>query len=384
MRRVEIIMSLFLMMGLLGCVEKEDKTNVITVDVTTTYPKKELVLQDLMDVEYIPLETNDEFITQGSVMAIGEKYILVKNWSHDGNIFVFDRKTGKGIRKINRKGQGDGEYSFINGIILDEDNNEMFVNCASTKKIYVYDLSGNFKRDFKHVEGGEYLEVFNYDKNNLICYDMSLYYKEGQPREENRSYHLIISKQDGSVTQKIYIPFDVIKTPVVQKGGATSIRSIIPYRKEWLLVETSSDTVYNYVPEKNQLNPFLIKSPTRDLEILLTMGVVTDRYCFMHTVKKDFDFTTGRGFLITDLMYDKQENAVFEANVLNGDFVEKQNVDMLSDPMNGDEIVAIQPLAANKIVDAYKNDGLKGKLKEIAAGLDEESNPVIMLVKNRE
>lgn len=386
MRRVEIIMSLFLMMGLLGCVEKEEKTNVITVDVTTTYPKKELVLQDLMDVEYIPLETNDEFITQGSVMAIGEKYILVKNWSHDGNIFVFDRKTGKGIRKINRKGQGDGEYSFINGIILDEDNNEMFVNCASTKKIYVYDLSGNFKRDFKHVEGGEYLEVFNYDKNNLICYDMSLYYKEGQPREENISYHLIISKQDGSVTQKIYIPFDVIKTPVVQKGGAvamTSIRSIIPYQKEWLLVETSSDTVYNYVPEKNQLNPFLIKSPTRDLEILLTMGVVTDRYCFMHTVKKDFDFTTGRGFLITDLMYDKQENAVFEANVLNGDFVEKQNVDMLSDPMNGDEIVAIQPLAANKIVDAYKNDGLKGKLKEIAAGLDEESNPVIMLVKNR-
>lgn len=387
MRRVEIIMSLFLIIGLLGCVEKEEKTNVITVDVTTTYPKKELVLQDLMDVEYIPLETNDEFITQGSVMAIGEKYILVKNWSHDGNIFVFDRKTGKGIRKINRKGQGDGEYSFINGIILDEDNNEMFVNCASTKKIYVYDLSGNFKRDFKHVEGGEYLEVFNYDKNNLICYDMSLYYKEGQPREENRSYHLIISKQDGSVTQKIYIPFDVIKTPVVQKGGAvamTSIRSIIPYQKEWLLVETSSDTVYNYVPEKNQLNPFLIKSPTRDLEILLTMGVVTDRYYFMHTVKKDFDFTTGRGFLITDLMYDKQENAVFEANVLNGDFVEKQNVDMLSDPMNGDEIVAIQPLAANKIVDAYKNDGLKGKLKEIAAGLDEESNPVIMLVKNRE
>ena len=380
-------MSLFLMIGLLGCVEKEEKTNVITVDVTTTYPKKELVLQDLMDVEYIPLETNDEFITQGSVMAIGEKYILVKNWSHDGNIFVFDRKTGKGIRKINRKGQGDGEYSFINGIILDEANNEMFVNCASTKKIYVYDLSGNFKRDFKHVEGGEYLEVFNYDKNNLICYDMSLYYKEGQPREENRSYHLIISKQDGSVTQKIYIPFDVIKTPVIQKGGAvamTSIRSIILYRKEWLLVETSSDTVYNYVPEKNQLNPFLIKSPTRDLEILLTMGVVTNRYYFMHTVKKDFDFTTGRGFLITDLMYDKQENAVFEANVLNGDFVEKQNVDMLSDPMNGDEIVAIQPLAANKIVDAYKNDGLKGKLKEIAAGLDEESNPVIMLVKNRE
>lgn len=31
-----------------------------------------------MDVEYIPLETNDEFITQGDVMAIDNKYIVVK------------------------------------------------------------------------------------------------------------------------------------------------------------------------------------------------------------------------------------------------------------------------------------------------------------------
>ena len=42
------------------------------------YPKKELVLQDFMDVEYIPLETNDEFITQGDVMAIDNKYIVVR------------------------------------------------------------------------------------------------------------------------------------------------------------------------------------------------------------------------------------------------------------------------------------------------------------------
>lgn len=56
-----------------------------------------------MDVEYIPLETTDEFITQGVVMAISDKYILTKNYVNDGYIYIFDRKTGKGIRKINRK-----------------------------------------------------------------------------------------------------------------------------------------------------------------------------------------------------------------------------------------------------------------------------------------
>lgn len=46
---------------LMGCgVDKSD--SLVTVDVTANYPKKELVLQDFMDVEYIPLETTDEFV----------------------------------------------------------------------------------------------------------------------------------------------------------------------------------------------------------------------------------------------------------------------------------------------------------------------------------
>ena len=92
-------------------------------------------------------KTTDEFITHGIVEAVGKEFLLVRN-RNDGNIFVFDRKTGKGLRKINRLGQGAEEYSGISGIILDEDNNELFV-VDYTKKILTYDLSGNFKRSFK-------------------------------------------------------------------------------------------------------------------------------------------------------------------------------------------------------------------------------------------
>ena len=89
-----------------GCGENSSTDGFITVDVTKgSYSKKELVLQDFMDVEYIPLETNDEFVNQGFVQAVGKEFILVKNYKDDGDIFVYDR-TGKAIRKINRKGQG--------------------------------------------------------------------------------------------------------------------------------------------------------------------------------------------------------------------------------------------------------------------------------------
>lgn len=59
---------------------------MVTVDIATEHSEKEVVLQDFMDVEYIPLETSDEFVTQGSVMDIGDKYLLVKNWANDGDI----------------------------------------------------------------------------------------------------------------------------------------------------------------------------------------------------------------------------------------------------------------------------------------------------------
>jgi len=365
-----------------GCKPSDKDNDLITVDLTTSYPEKELILQDFMDVEYIPLETNDEFITQGVITAIGDKYIIVKNWSNDGDIFLFDRKTGKGLRKINRKGQGAEEYEYLNETILDEDKNEIFVNSSAVKRIYVYDLYGNFKRSFEHTGGTEYLDVYNYDTDNLIRYDMSGYYKDGKDRED-KAYHAIISKQDGSITRNITIPFDVIRAPMVQKGdgsAVTSVRPIIPYHGNFLLVDTSSDTIYNYVSQENKLLPFLVKTPTVDPEIFITMGTLTDRFYFMRTIKKVFDFTTGHGFPITDLMYDRQENAVYTPTVLNGDYVKKQKVDMNSSPVNN-QIAAVQPIAAYQLVEAYENDQLKGKLNEIAAGLNEESNPVVMVMK---
>jgi hypothetical protein len=40
-------------------------------------------------------------------------------------------------------------------------------------------------------------------------------------------------------------------------------------------------------------------------------------------------------------------------------------------------------LEAYQLVESYKRGELKGKLKEIAATLNEESNPVIMLIKHK-
>ena len=154
MRKIFFILAIILIVTTESKGQGQTGDNVITVDVMKNYSsKKELIFQDFMDVEYIVLETNDDFVNQGFVMDIGEQIILVKNRINDGDIFVYDR-NGKALRKINNKGQKiSEEYTNIRTITLDEDNGEMFVNDTNTRKIYVYDLYGKFKRSFNHQEG---------------------------------------------------------------------------------------------------------------------------------------------------------------------------------------------------------------------------------------
>lgn len=337
-----------------------------------------------MDVEYVPLETMDNYLTQGDVQAIGNQYIVVKNWVNDGDIFLFDRKSGKAVKKMNRKGQGGEEYPYINNIILDEKRGELLVNSSVTNKIYVYDFDGNFLRSFPTPNEASFMELFDYDDENLIGYDTSSFVEEGKLPSKSY-YHVIFSKKDGSITRELPIPFEKVRALVVQDGEYTamaSMRAIAPLRQGWALIETSTDTIYRYSPAKDRLSPLILRTSTDLPETFLTLCAETKDYYFMQTTQKEFDFTTGKGFEITNLMYDKAAQKVFEPQIKNADYEEGEPVDLCSHPMNK-PIAAYQILQADQLVEAYREDELEGKLKEVAATLEEDSNPVVLILTEK-
>lgn len=161
--------------------------------------------------------------------------------------------------------------------------------------------------------------------------------------------------------------------------------TIIPYNEDWILLELSSDTVYSFSPECN-LHPFLVRTPPIQSmvpENFLILRLISDRYYFMETIKNVWDFSENEGFSRTFLMYDKQEKEFFKYNVYNGDYLIKKEVYMNTFRIVNNQNELCCPLEASELVDAYKKGLLKGKLKEIAATLNEESNPVIMLIKHK-
>ena len=380
-----ILIEIIILLVMTGCGGNTSTNSLVTVDVTkSSYsPKKELVLQDFMDVEYIPLETNDEFINQGNVQAVGKKYIIVANYRKDGDIFVYDRK-GKAIRKINRKGQGGEEYISFYNVILDEENEELFINDFWARKIKVYDLEGNFKRSFMQKQEGDtqfYTDMFNYDKDNLICYD-----------ECNADIpFLLVSKQDGSITREIKVPYKEKKLFIqllryeggTRAAGPGAYSRIIPYNNNWILSESSSDTIYTLMPDYS-LRPFIVRTPplhTMNPEFHVVLRLISDRYYFMESVKNVYDFRKQEGFPRTYFVYDTKENDFFSYITYNGDYTSKKELYMVMfTPINSKgELWAT--LDAFELCKDYEDGKLKGKLKEVASKLGEDDNRVIMLVK---
>ena len=357
------------------------KDTFITIDVSKKYPKKELILQDIFDVEYIALESTDEFICQGVVLAIGKEIILVKNRIPDGDIFLFDR-NGKGIRKINRKGQGPEEYVFYMRAFLDEYNGEIFID-EPTRKIIIYDLHGNFLRRIPKDDakwGNK--QIFNLEY--LICKDFS--YTDNNVTD-NQMFALI-SKQDGSIVKEFRVFFEKkviwgITNRSGNGGGAPRPLPIVSYRDSQLLMEPSSDTVYKVSPDYS-MTPFMSRVPpiqSMKPGIFLLPCLFTDRYYFMETVKMEYDFTREEGFPKVFLAYDRIENTLFEYTIVNDDFVKKTPVNLTWQETTNNEIAFCQKLEAHELIEAYEKGQLKGQLKEITAALDEDPNPVIMLVK---
>ena len=152
----------------------------------------------------------------------------------------------------------------------------------------------------------------------------------------------------------------------------------MPYFNDYVLTEYSADTLYSYSPD-HALKPFIARVPSiqsMNPEVFLIPSLLTDRYFFMEALEKTIEFSS------IDLLYDKQEKALFRYRAYNSDYVNKKEAFLKSKPLNG-KIPSCQFLEASDLIRDYKGGKLKGKLKEVAATLEEDDNPVIMLIKHR-
>ena len=368
---------------------KIDNKDLVVIDITKR-PEKQIALEDIADIEYIPLETSSNALVDWKPNVVSERYIIYYN--ANGQVHVFNRK-GKILYSFNRRGGSPEEYSHIYNIVLDEEKEELYIGDIYTRKIYVYSIDGKFKRSLNFPRKFWPECLMNYDKDYLFCYNSYFIDKTEKMTKETMSQedirerdnpYFFISKQTGEVTPLNYtIPNRMGNQGYTIKNGeiiSTQEMNIFPLAQntpDIIISEFADDTLYSL--KDGKLLPVMIKKPsthTMTPTILVGVDLFTDRYIFILAYNKKFDEDR---ISAISMVYDKKSNNFYRIGTLLP----------ISFPMKGRGNIlphntGIIAQTAEKLLKDYNDGKLEGELKEIASKLKEDDNPVLMLIKFKE
>lgn len=381
--------------ALVSCNEKKRKTSqaltdgLIEIDMYKEYPQKDIFIQDVADVEYIPLETRSDVLLDRIALnkiCMSDSLIITDN--SEGTVFIFNRQ-GKNISSFNHLGRSGEEYLIIHKMAVDFIRREIYVS-DNMQKICVYDFEGSFKRVLKLPSGYNFMfHLFNYDQESLlICCSSAIKLSKYLTKEIDKQPYLLISKEDGRITP-LGLTFQerVLSVMLAHEpdGGMIfyemPLASIMKNGHEFLIADYGIDTIYRL--EGTTLTPCFLKSPShtwkKEIPIMGWVTFKTDRYtffCFMDLLLN--------GQFSKQLVYDQQTGEIFEYKLMNRDYqpAERFFFDFLHERDLPSGYVRFK-LLPTELKNDYQVGKLSGKLKEITATLDEDANPVLMLVKFR-
>ena len=383
--KVFFLVCMILLVGSQGMQSQSGSLPV--VDVSKNYSLEKLNLQDMASVEYVPLETTDDILLSGNaaLSAVGDKYILVHE-GQLGDIYLFDRHTGKLKSHFNHKGGSGMEYTWIkNGTILDEKAEEIYV-CSQF--IQVYSLEGKYKRTLKIDCFGHDMSILNYDDQSLLIYD-DIVIEPGREKETTHTPYRFISKKDGSPmgTLDIYFPQRVPIAIAQQEGNMWrpykfSYPSNARFGDDLMLMNVSSDTLYKLSPQK-RLTPIFTRTPSvyaSKLRNIWMPLLTTDKFMLFGTFVIDFNSTGGK---IPKFMYDFKTGQVKKVSIIDHELNYGIRGPREWDSGSGTAIaknMSAEFVSAPAMLEAYQKKRLKGNGNEVAKNLLEDDNQVVRIL----
>lgn len=356
-------------------IENIMKDSVWHFDVTKSYEKKTLYLQDIAEIEYVPIETTEFSLWRGrEVYYVDDKYIIAAN-DHCG--VMVHARNGKALHSFNKKGKGPNEYKEISDLCYDPKSNEVFILSMLACKIYVYDLNGNYKRSFNTGYTGNnriyHIKIFNEKELYAYVFDNTF---------------VRISRQDGkTISKKQYKSTKEMNLSINKDGfrANSSANTYIKSNGHFIQSTYASDTTYILHPETG-MKPFIARVPSihqMETPIFFFPGIDTPHYYMAYTIKKEWDFKTNKGYPSQEYIFDKNLSKIFELEaIINKDYIKGGDTNLFG--LNSAEVPAdhcIKTIKAEKLYQDYKEGNLRGKLKEIAINIQEDDNPILMIVK---
>ncbi len=382
-----IAMGLFLLTGCTGNVSNHNDNRTYSIEEAMQNCQEICLSEYASDIAYIPLETKEE-----SIIGLAPKFRAGNSNYYvysSTNITVFD-SNGKFTNLINNHGRGPLEYMIIGDYAVKNDK-ELCV--LSDSKVLNYSIDGK-------CNGCVNLDTVGFSKINS-----SVYVKDGTvavctpsiDAEENEVLCLYIVdsllnvKKIGEMGPKSKCKFGV-------RGTMTSYGKVYSYKECLRYFNPTGDTLYVYDENHNikfsysfDYGKYNQNEIVMDNPLGLRINNVFETESFIqlilmgnkHSLQEIYangnnDKFLSAGSLILDKATNKLKAMPYNYKYNAHGFVNDIDGGMPFDPVYyaGDKMY--QMINADKFIE-YATKSNSSKMKEIAATLTEESNPVLVV-----
>lgn len=358
----------------------------IQLNYNEDYPKKDINITDIADIEYVAFRDKDVILDRGagrSGISISDEYIVLSN-GNEGTVFIFDR-DGELINKFNRKGKALAEYQRVNRITTDFKNKEIFIfNDVFSYQILVYSFEGKFKRRLK-IPFPLWINIAVDYNDEYILAHFRVQPSSKHLKKDNVFYYFI-SKSSGELTpvniaiKEVIDNSVIVKKEIINKNRTRTLRWAIPYSpiirngSDFLISDIGCDTIY--INKEGLFTPFIIKNPhfiNSDEPILVFSLFRSNEYTIVRKATRKINDPRIKDFLI-----DNYTGEIFEVNIIfedNPRFI--LNISKTKTPISfiADKYSTLDYIELNE------NGELNGELKEFVSTLKEDDNDFLMITK---
>ena len=229
------------------------------IDVNTNYPEKEICLQDVAEVSYVPLETTDEFLLAdvASMEMVSSEGIMCVS---DEKVLLF-HPDGKVKSLLDKKGEGPGEYRYVHYATADWERKEIYIHDIHQKAMMVYSMDGKFKHSFDIDIQARQNDLLCDNEGHIVLYKE----KAGRPvhGKIEPPYRPVVwmSKEDGQIDslshRQDYYTTMGVKAELADGNAWTldvPIPALVKLNGEVYVSEVASDTIYRL--EKSMPDPW--------------------------------------------------------------------------------------------------------------------------------
>ena len=369
-------------------------------------------LSEIADVDkgirYIPLETLDGTFVGGpsletSLYVKDGAGFFIQTWRSDFGVHHFG-PDGKFVRSIGKKGRAKGEFLFNTNIVLANDRNEIAI--GSPQKTVIYSLENEFLRELLYdtlASRAPFIAALRYVGEGRYA-NMCTF-----PMEEpgNPNVYMAVFGNSGELDELCPIMEEETSVMGIGEGDKMVKKSFVTLgltynlAGEEVYARVEEDTLFKF-DENFKLVPFMAldygmyKERDWENQIRLAQGggsimKAGDKMLFIVRCPRN-EFQGGlnsmnndvfcSNLLVYDLKTGKTNGVVYnpEMGILGLENDLDGGAPFVPHVVNGDKMYQI--LDAITFMDiAQKSSSVK--MKEIAATLTEESNPVIVEVTIR-